>query len=182
MQMYERTEDGSTARVTEEEALVEGRAAMLDRVTVREFVRKISHDSGGYDITYTDGRHVVLRPVDVEPEPNATDAALREAEARRQDGAHRAVLGLAPGTAYSTLAAEEFKVGYRYWPVRPGYEAAWTIASVEIAPAEYEVYRDGRWVSPQIVTITRGDGDVRQLEVGEQVAIQGPWKTDVDKP
>jgi hypothetical protein len=78
----------------------------------------------------------------------------------------------------STLAAEDFKVGYRYWAVRPGYEAAWTIASIEISTAAYEVYRDGRWVNSQIVTITRGDGDVRHLEVGEQVAIQGPWKTE----
>lgn len=69
MQMYERTEDGITTCVAEEEALAEGRAAMLDRVTLREHVRKISQESGGYDITYKDGRHVVLIPVDGVPEP-----------------------------------------------------------------------------------------------------------------
>ncbi|MDX3867256.1 hypothetical protein [Streptomyces europaeiscabiei] len=67
MPMYERTEDGITAYVTEEEALNEGRAAMLDRVTFREHVRKISQESGAYDITYKDDRHVVLIPVDTVP-------------------------------------------------------------------------------------------------------------------
>lgn len=67
--MYERTEDGITNCVTEEQGLTEGRAAMLDRVTLREHVRKISVNSGAYDITYKDGRHVVLIPVEVAPEP-----------------------------------------------------------------------------------------------------------------
>lgn len=66
---YERIQDGITTHVAAQEALDEGRAAMLDRVTVREFVRKISEDSGRYDITYKDGRHVVLRPIDVKSEP-----------------------------------------------------------------------------------------------------------------
>ncbi|MEV0966874.1 hypothetical protein AB0J25_30620 [Streptomyces sp. NPDC049910] len=61
---YERTEDGITTRVTVQEALAEGRAAMTDRVTDRAHVRTISRDSGRYDITYTDGRHVVLAPAD----------------------------------------------------------------------------------------------------------------------
>ncbi|MFD7956063.1 hypothetical protein ACFV4X_21520 [Streptomyces ardesiacus] len=61
---YERTEDGITIRVTAQEALAEGRAAMTDRVTDRAHVRTISRDSGSYDITYTDGRHVVLAPAD----------------------------------------------------------------------------------------------------------------------
>ncbi|MFE4832927.1 hypothetical protein [Streptomyces sp. NPDC056672] len=68
MSMYERTEDGITTYVTEEEGLAEGREAMLDRVTLREHVRKISVESGAYDITYRDGRHVVLIPVDAVPE------------------------------------------------------------------------------------------------------------------
>ena len=71
-QMYERTENGNTTRVTAEEALKEGKAAMLDRVTIRAHVRKVSGDSGRYDITYKDGRRVVLRPVDGRPEPTAT--------------------------------------------------------------------------------------------------------------
>lgn len=62
--IYARTEDGITTRVTAQEALAEGRAAMTDRVTDRARVRIISRDSGRYDITYTDGRHVVLAPVD----------------------------------------------------------------------------------------------------------------------
>ncbi|MFI1203541.1 hypothetical protein ACH4VR_29615 [Streptomyces sp. NPDC020883] len=65
-EVYERTEDGITTRVTAQEALNEGRAAMTDRVTVRAYVRKISQDCGRYDITYKDGRHVVLRPLDVQ--------------------------------------------------------------------------------------------------------------------
>ncbi|MET8859624.1 hypothetical protein [Streptomyces sp. NPDC004579] len=68
MQMYERTEGGITTRVTEAEALAEGRAAMLDRVSFREHVRKISEESGSYDITYKDDRHVVLIPIDAASE------------------------------------------------------------------------------------------------------------------
>lgn len=60
---YARTEDGITTRVSAQAALDEGRAAMLDRVTVRAQVRTISRDGGRYDITYTDGRHVVLLPI-----------------------------------------------------------------------------------------------------------------------
>ncbi|MFE9250902.1 hypothetical protein [Streptomyces sp. NPDC007088] len=61
---YSRTEDGITIRVTAQEALAEARAAMTDRVTDRAHVRIISRDSGRYDITYTDDRHVVLALVD----------------------------------------------------------------------------------------------------------------------
>ncbi|MEV0575402.1 hypothetical protein [Streptomyces sp. NPDC050392] len=61
---YKRIEDGITTRVTADEALKEGRAAMLDRVTDRAHVRIISEDSGRYDITYKDGRRVVLSPID----------------------------------------------------------------------------------------------------------------------
>ncbi|MFF4902608.1 hypothetical protein [Streptomyces sp. NPDC001068] len=67
--MYERTEDGITACVTEAKGLAEGRAAMLDRVTLREHVRMISEEAGAYDITYKDDRHVILIPVDAVPEP-----------------------------------------------------------------------------------------------------------------
>jgi len=81
-------------------------------------------------------------------------------------------------TQIRTLAAEEFKPGYRYWPVRPGFEDAWTIKSVEVRPAPYEVLRDGKMITPDIVVITRRDGNVRTLYKGEQVAIQGPWKTE----
>ena len=76
MKAYKRTEDGTTTCVTEEEGLNEGRAAMLDRVTVRAHVRKIPHDSGRYDITYKDDRHVVLVPFDVEPESTAEAAGM----------------------------------------------------------------------------------------------------------
>lgn len=82
-----------------------------------------------------------------------------------------------PETPITALAAEDFAPGYRYWSVRPGYESNWTVASVEIHTAEYEVDRGDGWFSPELVTITRRDGVVRILEKGEQVAIQGPWKT-----
>jgi hypothetical protein len=60
---WERIEDGITTRTPAEEALKEGRAAMTDRVTVRAFVAKVSRESGGWDITHKDGRHVILRPL-----------------------------------------------------------------------------------------------------------------------
>ncbi|MFJ4965936.1 hypothetical protein ACIP6P_26425 [Streptomyces sp. NPDC088729] len=66
--VYERTENGSTTLVTAEKALTEGRAAMLDRVSDRAHVRTISVDGGHYEITYKDGRHVVLAPSDAESE------------------------------------------------------------------------------------------------------------------
>jgi hypothetical protein len=77
-----------------------------------------------------------------------------------------------------TIAAEDFRPGYRYWPVREGYEAAWTIAAVTLSEGENQVYRDGKWITPVIVTHTRRDGDTRRLDLGEQIAVQGPWKTD----
>lgn len=81
-------------------------------------------------------------------------------------------------TEIRTLEAEKFRPGYRYWPVRPGYENAWTIASVEVKAASYQVQRDGKWITPDVVVITRRDGDVRTLYKGEKVAIQGPWQTE----
>lgn len=81
-------------------------------------------------------------------------------------------------TEIRTLVAEDFKVGFRYWSVRPGCEDAWTIASVTVEEAEYQVMRGGEMVSPMLVTITRRDGNERTFEKGEMVAIQGPWKTE----
>jgi hypothetical protein len=80
-------------------------------------------------------------------------------------------------TKMRPLAVEDFQVGYRYWPVRPGYEAAWTIKSVTMQPAPYQVRRDGEFVTPILVTHVRGDGTERTFEKGEKIAIQGPWKT-----
>lgn len=76
----------------------------------------------------------------------------------------------------STIAAEDFQVGRRYWSVRPGFESNWTVVKVELHTAEYTVWRDGREVTPELVTVTRRDGNVRTFEVGEQVAIQGPFR------
>lgn len=77
-----------------------------------------------------------------------------------------------------TLAAERFLPGYRYWPVRPGYEDAWTISQVSISQAGYQVERNGQTVTPLLVTHVRRDGTTRTFEYGEQVAIKGPWKTE----
>lgn len=87
----------------------------------------------------------------------------------------------APAEAASeiyTIAAEDFRPGYRYWPVREGYENNWTIVSVTLAESTGHVYRDGEWVIPVIVTHTRRDGTTQQMYLGEQVAIQGPWKIE----
>jgi hypothetical protein len=82
-----------------------------------------------------------------------------------------------PAPVWDELAAEDFRVGYRYWPVRPGYEKAWTVQSVTVAPAPYEVERDGKLLSPLLVTHVYGDGRERVFEKGERVVVQGPWKT-----
>ncbi|GAB2718133.1 hypothetical protein [Kitasatospora kifunensis] len=68
-----RTENGIPALVSTTEAQAEFREAMLDRVTVRAHVRKIEGNEGGYDITYTDDRHVTLRPAT--PEETGQPAA-----------------------------------------------------------------------------------------------------------
>lgn len=84
-----------------------------------------------------------------------------------------------PETTETTLlAAEAFRPGWRYWSVRPGSEDAWTIASVRIFEAAYQVQRDGKIFSPTLVEHTRRDGTTQLLELGEKVAIQGPWKTE----
>lgn len=82
-----------------------------------------------------------------------------------------------PAPKWDELAAEDFQVGYRYWPVRPGHEEAWTVRSLVVAPAPYEIQRDGMFLSPMMVTHTYGDGRERVFEKGEMVAIQGPWRT-----
>jgi hypothetical protein len=81
--------------------------------------------------------------------------------------------------ATATLAAEDFQPGYRYWPVRSGYEQAWTVDSV----TEFtygQVFRNGQWKALEVVRITYRGGWTRDLERGELVAIQGPWHTDAD--
>lgn len=83
----------------------------------------------------------------------------------------------APTLRTTTLAAEDFKVGYRYWAVRPGYEQNWTVTDVTPHTADYQVYRDGQFITPELITITYGDGRTRTFEKGEQIAIQGPWLT-----
>ena len=77
----------------------------------------------------------------------------------------------------TTINVEDMRPGYRYWDVRPGFENAWTIKSVEIRLAEYEVDRGAGAFAPTLVTVTRRDGDVRTFELGEKIAIMGPWKT-----
>lgn len=76
----------------------------------------------------------------------------------------------------STIAAEDFQIGRRYWEVRPGFESNWTIAKVELHTSQGEVYRDGKWIAPELVTVTRRDGRSQTFEVGQQVAIQGPFR------
>lgn len=75
IEFYERTEGGVTTIVTVAEAMEEGRAAMLDRVTDRAKVQKIDRkrvprppaaQAGqlySYAITYKDDRDVTLNPV-----------------------------------------------------------------------------------------------------------------------
>ncbi|MFD0032490.1 hypothetical protein ACFVJK_30335 [Streptomyces sp. NPDC127172] len=77
----------------------------------------------------------------------------------------------------TTLAVEDFQAGHRYWPVRPGFEWAWTVADVTRYTPDVEVFRNGRPVRPEMVRVTYRDGRTRELEAGEQVAIQGPWST-----
>lgn len=84
---------------------------------------------------------------------------------------------IAPKPETTTIPVETMRPGYRYWSARPGYESNWTIAKVEIHEAEYQVDRGDGWFAPTLVTVTRRDGDVRTFEYGEQIAIQGPFKT-----
>lgn len=78
---------------------------------------------------------------------------------------------------FTTISAEDFEVGYRYWSVRPGFESNWTVTAVEERTADVQVYRDGGWATPELIVIRYRDGRERTFERGEQVAIQGPWQT-----
>jgi hypothetical protein len=110
--------------------------------------------------------------------PGVLPVVGRTAHSAKKFSLTEALLSSAPQTTeIRTLAVEDFQVGYRYWPVRPGYEAAWTIKSVTMQPAPYQVRRDGEFVTPTLVTHVRGDGTERTFEKGEKIAIQGPWKT-----
>jgi hypothetical protein len=79
--------------------------------------------------------------------------------------------------SWTTIPAQDMKPGYRYWSVRPGYESNWTIKTVEIAEASFQVDRGQGWFTPVLVTVTRRDGVAQTHEYGDEVAIQGPWKT-----
>jgi hypothetical protein len=76
----------------------------------------------------------------------------------------------------TTIAVETMRPGYRYWAVRPGYESNWTIKSVEIREADYQVDRGNGWFTPTLVTMTRRDGVSQTCEYGEQIAIMGPFE------
>jgi len=81
-------------------------------------------------------------------------------------------------TAWGSIAVEDMRPGYRYVPVRDGYESAWTIETVTIHRGKGQVYRDGKWITPTLVTYTQRNGGGQTLELGEQIAIQGPWLTE----
>lgn len=61
MKAYDRTENGTTVRVTVKEALVEVNAAMMED---KHNVRRMSSGRTRHDIEYKDGRRVVLVLVD----------------------------------------------------------------------------------------------------------------------
>lgn len=79
---------------------------------------------------------------------------------------------------FTTIAVEDVKVGYRYWSVRPGHESDWTVKSVQIHEADYQVDRKGEVFTPTLVTVTRRDGVAQVCELGERISIQGPWESD----
>lgn len=79
----------------------------------------------------------------------------------------------------TTMKVEDMRPGYRYWAVRPGFEDAWTIKSVEIRLADYEVDRGEGWFTPTVVIVTRNDGNVRHFELGDEIAIMGPYPSAV---
>lgn len=67
MKVYERTEDGTVTRVSIQEGLAEVNHAMMEG---KRQVKTMSSQYGRHDITYKDGRHVLLVQVD-EPETSA---------------------------------------------------------------------------------------------------------------
>ena len=83
-------------------------------------------------------------------ESRAAEVALDQAEADAKSRLDAVVKQQArddrPKSAMTELAAEDFQPGYRYWAVRPGFEAAWTIASVEVRTARKS--RQSWWSSP----------------------------------
>jgi hypothetical protein len=173
--------------------LYPGAAEDADRLTVEEALAEAYPAAG--ERTYTRDDQVIVRQSHFDtwnrtwvPQPAFTARYVsywrNGLHAVREDD-HQTIVYVrledmepaAEKPAITELAAEDFKPGYRYWAVRPGFEAAWTIASVELKTAEYSVWRDGREVTPELVVITRADGNVRTLEKGEMVAVMGPWKS-----
>jgi hypothetical protein len=64
MKVYERTENGTTTRVSIREAMAEVNEAMMGRTSRERSVRKMSSGRTRHDIEYRDGRHVLLALVD----------------------------------------------------------------------------------------------------------------------
>lgn len=137
----------------------------VHRTTIRNLVAKgILHLKSG-DLYFVPG----LLPVQGYSARMAS-FSLSEALAKSLEEQQRRTTAL--------LAAEDFQVGYRYWSVRPGYEDAWTIASVTERMADYQVWRGGESYTPHLVIHVRRDGTERTFEKGEMIAVQGPWKAE----
>lgn len=66
--IYRRTEDGVESYMTVKDALAEVNEAMIGRVVRERRVRTMSSSHGQHDITYSDGRRVVLIEIDA-PQP-----------------------------------------------------------------------------------------------------------------
>lgn len=79
--MFERTEDGITSLVSSQDGLTEINAAMMGED--KRTVRTMSAGSGRYDITYKDGRRVLLVLVDApEADEPADEATLHVVSVR----------------------------------------------------------------------------------------------------
>lgn len=92
--VYERNENGSVTTVSVKEAMIEANHAMMDG---KREVKAMSAGSGRYDITYKDGRRVVLVPVEVSEEPEPDDVNVISYSGGK---VHTAMPGMPEGHAY----------------------------------------------------------------------------------
>jgi hypothetical protein len=70
-----------------------------------------------------------------------------------------------------TISIDDFQIGRRYIETIPGFEHAWTVKSIERREAKIQVLRNGKWVTPMLVTVTYVNDRSITEETGTEIAV-----------
>lgn len=71
-----------------------------------------------------------------------------------------------------TVKIEKMTVGARYVDTHPGYENGWIVETTERRQAQIDVWRNGAWFNPTLVTVTYRNGISITHEIGTDIAVE----------